>query len=160
MKLKYTKFQLAFEIIALLLMVGLMVFIALNWAGLPDKIPGHYNAAGEIDRWGDKSEILAIPLVGGLLYLLLTVITFFPKLWNMPFKITEENRAAVYGSIKSMLLILKAVFVSAFFYITYCMMQANPLSVFMLPVISLVLVAAIGISILRTVKIAKSTGEK
>ena len=28
---------------------------------LPDKIPAHYNAAGEVDRWGSKYEMLIFP---------------------------------------------------------------------------------------------------
>lgn len=30
---------------------------------LPDKIPAHYNFAGEIDRWGSKYEIFMYPIV-------------------------------------------------------------------------------------------------
>ena len=30
---------------------------------LPDKIPAHYNFAGEIDRWGSKYENLLFPII-------------------------------------------------------------------------------------------------
>ena len=30
---------------------------------LPEKIPAHYNFAGEIDRWGSKFETLIFPAV-------------------------------------------------------------------------------------------------
>lgn len=40
---------------------------------LPERIPAHYNFAGEIDRWGSKWECLLLPgvvLVMGLIFLL------------------------------------------------------------------------------------------
>lgn len=156
MKQKYTKFQIALEIIGLLLLAGLVVFICLRWGSLPDKIPGHYNAAGEINRWGDKSEILAMLIIVGVLYLLLTVVTFFPQAWNIPVKVTEANKAAVYGSIKSMLILLKVIFAAAFFYITYTMINLTPMSVYMLPAILLLLSGVIGFSLHKAVKIAKT----
>ena len=47
-----------------------MVLAALPF--LPDSIPAHYNAAGQVDRWGSKYETLIFPalmLPYGLLYL-------------------------------------------------------------------------------------------
>ena len=47
---------------------------------MPDVVPMHYNAAGEIDRWGSKYENLLLPLIVLLLALLVTIlIRFFEK---------------------------------------------------------------------------------
>ena len=47
---------------------------------MPDVVPMHYNAAGEIDRWGSKYENLLLPLIVLLLALLVTfLIRFFEK---------------------------------------------------------------------------------
>jgi len=32
-------------------------------AAFPERIPAHWNAAGEVDRWGSKFEILILPLL-------------------------------------------------------------------------------------------------
>lgn len=50
---------------------GFLLPIAL-WGRIPEQIPGHYNAAGEIDRWTGKWELFLLPVVSVILYLLLT----------------------------------------------------------------------------------------
>lgn len=51
------------------------VYLAYIWPSLPQSVPMHWNASGEIDRWGDKSETLMIPiLMTGLVYLLFLIL--------------------------------------------------------------------------------------
>lgn len=51
------------------------VYIALIWNKLPEKIPVHWNFEGEIDRYGEKIEILLIPILLPLLiYVIFLVI--------------------------------------------------------------------------------------
>ena len=39
------------------------LYLAYIWNQLPDKVPVHRNAKGEIDRYGDKLELILIPLL-------------------------------------------------------------------------------------------------
>ena len=51
------------------------VYLAYIWPTLPQRVPMHWNASGEIDRWGDKSETLMIPiLMTGLVYVLFLIL--------------------------------------------------------------------------------------
>lgn len=51
------------------------VYLAYIWPTLPQRVPMHWNASGEIDRWGDKSETLMIPLLmTGLVYVLFLIL--------------------------------------------------------------------------------------
>ena len=61
------------------LFIGLLTVLSFTVTGIfliftPDKIPAHYNAAGEVDRMGSKFEYLLFPiasaLIGGLMALL------------------------------------------------------------------------------------------
>jgi len=47
------------------------LYLGYSWKDLPDQVPLHWNLNGEIDRWGNKSELIFIPL---LLPLLIYVI--------------------------------------------------------------------------------------
>ena len=38
------------EVISLLVMIGTTFYLIVGWNSFPDRIPAHYNAAGEIDR--------------------------------------------------------------------------------------------------------------
>lgn len=69
---KLTLPQKIIEVVCALLLLGMVLGPVLFWGQLPDQIPGHYNGAGEIDRWGDKWELLLLPVFGAILYLFLS----------------------------------------------------------------------------------------
>lgn len=139
MKLKYTAFQIALEITALLLLISFCLFLYVQWEHLPQKIPVHFNAWGEIDRWGNKQELLLLPAVGVGIYLLLTVAAFFPQTWNIPIRITPENQEAVYLCVKSTLLLIKVEVLAMLFYIAFYAANARALPMAFLPVILILL---------------------
>jgi len=60
------------ELPQLLLITGMFVVAAVTWSVVPDRIPVHWNLAGEVDRYGGKFEaLLVIPLMTLALYLAL-----------------------------------------------------------------------------------------
>jgi len=66
------------ELPQILLIAGMFIVAALTWSMVPDKIPVHWNLAGEVDRYGGKFEaLLGIPLITLALYLLLL---FLPRI--------------------------------------------------------------------------------
>jgi len=94
-------------IVSLSCLVGVAAYLILAWRTIPDQIPGHYNAAGEIDRWGDKSELIVLPIISWLMYGLITLIERFPQVWNTGVRITEENRTEVYRLLKNLIAVVK-----------------------------------------------------
>ncbi len=51
------------------------IYLAYIWNKLPEKVPIHWNIKGEIDRFGNKSELLLIPILLPLLiYIILLII--------------------------------------------------------------------------------------
>jgi len=81
--------------VGFLLLVGMIVFVYTQWNQIPQQVPMHYNAMGEIDRLGSKYGILFLPAISILLYTFITVVSFFPQIWNVPVKITDENKEIV-----------------------------------------------------------------
>ena len=65
--------QKTLEGACLVLLAGMILLPFLLWNRLPDQIPGHYNGAGEIDRWTGKIELFVLPFAGLFLY---AVISF------------------------------------------------------------------------------------
>ena len=154
-KLKYNKFQIAMEIIAVLLLVGMAAYLLIRWGDVPDKIPGHYSATGEIDRWGDKSELWNMPIAGAGLYLILTVIGFFPAVWNVPVRVTAENQDKVYGYTKSMMLLMKVEALICFSYLNYNSIETQPLTIYFLPIAVAFVIATFLYFLLKIRKAAK-----
>jgi len=128
MKIKNTKVDWIIEAICLLLLGGITLYLIINWSSMPDKIPMHYNIAGEIDRWGKKTEIIFIPVVSWLLYGFITLMEQNPKSWNTGVQVTEENAPRVYRILKSMVKTTKLFVVIIFFYITICSVTAQSMS--------------------------------
>jgi uncharacterized membrane protein len=62
----------------LLLLMAMFGLAAWSWNGVPDRLPVHWNAAGEVDGWGGKgSALLMLPLIALFSYLLMA---FIPRL--------------------------------------------------------------------------------
>ena len=114
MKVKRNWFDIVVDILCLILLVGICVYLISQWNDLPDKVPGHYNLNGEVDRWGSKSELLILPIMGWVLYIGITALETFPKIWNTGVTITEENKERVYRLIKTMIGVTKFLMVLIF----------------------------------------------
>lgn len=72
---------------------------------LPQKIPVHYNLAGEVDRWGSRLEILIIPI-------LTAVFGWIFKCWIVSAmkKQPENSERALYIGGISMLFVFNGLF--------------------------------------------------
>lgn len=81
--------------LAILVMFGVAVWV---WMSLPaaEEIPVHWNAAGEPDRWGTKSEAMISHYVMiGVTLFTSVMLAFMPKI--DPRKANLEKSAKVYG---------------------------------------------------------------
>jgi uncharacterized membrane protein len=100
------------ELPSLLLLGAMLVLLVTTWPVAPDRVAVHWNAAGEVDRWGSRATgLLVPPLVGLGLYLLLL---FAPRI--------DPGRANYASFPDTYLLIRTAVLaVVAFFYGVTCL---------------------------------------
>lgn len=69
------KFDFKKELPLLLIIALPFLYLAYIWNQLPDNVPTHWNMKGEIDDWGDKSElILIVFLLPVLIYVILLIV--------------------------------------------------------------------------------------
>lgn len=136
-------------IVSLSCLVGVAVYLILFWHTFPEQIPGHYNAAGEVDRWGDKSELIVLPIVSWVLYGLITLIERFPQAWNSGVRVTSENRTAVYRLLKSMIAVVKMSMLLMFASLTVISSLTLNLPVWYLLAFLVILFGAIAYFIVR-----------
>ena len=114
MKIRRGKLDMILNLLCLILLIGITLWLTIFWDRIPDQVPMHYDFAGNINRWGKKSEMLLLPVMAWLLYLLLTVIERFPKIWNTGVTVTEENREWVYTSLLHLISTMKFIIVCIF----------------------------------------------
>jgi uncharacterized membrane protein len=52
-----------------------ILYLAITWSSLPERVVMHYNLDGEPDRWGSKTELVLVPvLLPLLMYLIMLLI--------------------------------------------------------------------------------------
>lgn len=105
------------------------VYLAYIWNELPKEVPMHWNASGEIDRWGDKSELF-------VMLFMLTGITYFIFL-VIPY-IDPKQRLQSMGNKLNNLRLILGLFMSALaIYILYSVQQKTSNPVLIFPLIGL-----------------------
>jgi uncharacterized membrane protein len=81
--------------------IGLAALAVLGWitatvfygpTRLPDKIPTHFDMAGNPNGWGTSSTLLFLPALAVGIYALISLVSLFPGAFNYPVRITQENR--------------------------------------------------------------------
>jgi uncharacterized membrane protein len=98
------KHRRAWEIAQWGLIAAMFVAAGLRWGSVPDRIPIHWNAAGEVDGYGGKfAGLLLTPIITLGLYLLLKYI---PRI--DPARQNYETFAGTYLMVRVVLLVYLA----------------------------------------------------
>lgn len=108
-KIEFTLNDKLIEIFSWLLFVMMWVIPIIGYSMLPDTIPTHFNIAGEADNWGNKLSVYILPVIGTLLFILLTVVNRFPHIFNYSVEITEDNALRQYTNATRLIRVLKLV---------------------------------------------------
>jgi len=103
-----------FDNIAWVLLVILWVASIYNVFTLPQIIPIHFNGSGEADRFGDKTTLLLLPVLGSVILLGLTKINHYPQIFNFPVTVTSDNASRQYPLAQRMIRFLKLSIVLIF----------------------------------------------
>lgn len=120
--------------LSLALLLGTAAFLIVYWRRIPEEVPMHFNAAGEIDRWSPKSGLIILPVITWMLYGLLTVVEKIFGTWNTGVKCARENWAQIYILLGHLISTQKLLFMAMFAGIILCCALTLPLPVWFTPV--------------------------
>ncbi|MED1783129.1 DUF1648 domain-containing protein [Brevibacillus fortis] len=95
-KIPKTGSEWLWDVVGFLFFVGSILFLVFAWNKLPDEVPAHYNALGEVDRWGSKWELLLLAGIGVFIIFLMQVLEKHPELHNYPARFQESNAKQFY----------------------------------------------------------------
>ncbi|QPQ28961.1 DUF1648 domain-containing protein [Lysinibacillus sp. JNUCC 51] len=147
LKLPKTKYEKIWDYFGGGLFVLSILYIFVMWGKLPEEIPGHFNGAGEVDRWGSK-----------MLWILLVLLEKAPHMHNYPARLNESNVEAFYlnsrkglNEIKNLCLILFAAI--SFQMIRIALGKAENIGWWFLPIVLIVIAIPIIKGIVATTKI-------
>ena len=132
--MKFRMYKIITNVLCIVCLVGFTAYLIATWKDIPDQIPAHFNAAGEVDRMGGKGSILMLPIMNWLLYGMISFIEMFPQIWNTGVKVTEQNKERVYNICRSMLILIKLIVVIDFTFMAACMAKGQALPIWFTPV--------------------------
>ncbi|WP_404448851.1 DUF1648 domain-containing protein [Bacillus sp. RC252] len=158
MKIQKTKSEWIWDIIGYSFFLGSIIFLITIWGGLPEEVPGHYNANGAVDRWGSKWELFTLPGIGTFILLLMQTLEKFPEVNNYPQRFNESNAKQFYLNSRKMINQLKNVCLVIFALIQFETISivlgwSGGLGKLFLPIIIIGTVIPIVIGIIRKRKI-------
>jgi len=105
------------------------VFLAYIWNDLPQKVPIHWNINGEIDRFGNKLELILIPLLFPLMtYLIFLVV---PKI--DPKQQINKFGSKKYQNLKTLIIVFMSILAVLMIYVAKNQSLAN-VNLIVLPV--------------------------
>ena len=63
MRIPRSRYDIVAKTLCIICLLGTFLYLTVNWGNIPDEIPGHYNAMGQVDRVTKKSSIFAVPII-------------------------------------------------------------------------------------------------
>ena len=155
MEIKHNKLDTIAEVFCMILLIVTTLYTIYMYIQLPEKIPIHYNAAGVIDRYGNKLEIFILLIVTWVMYIGLSLVTRVTQFWNTGVSVTAENKDRVYRILKNMLKIIKMEIIVIFCYLIYNTTTLYDLPKWFVPVFLVLLFSTMLISFIVLIKKAK-----
>ncbi|WP_029268201.1 DUF1648 domain-containing protein [Virgibacillus alimentarius] len=157
LKIKQTPIEKILNIIAFVIFLGSILYILFEWSSMPNEVPGHYNAIGEVDRWGRKGELWIVPFVGLVLWVGLSILEKFPHIHNYS-NLTEDNAEQQYKNSRLMLNFLKNEILLIFAYINWkdiqvAKGQAESLGIWFLPIFLIIIFGTLIFFVLRSLRL-------
>ncbi len=140
------------EAVALAALAWMFAWIGMNWAALPDLVPRHFSG-GVPDAWGAKGSVWVLPSIAAVLYGVLTVLAFFPRIYATPFTV-DRNDPAVRHLLTQMMIATKMVLGLVFAYVNWARLrvalgEAEGIGRLMLPLVMVAFLAPAAVYALR-----------
>lgn len=123
LKIPRSRLEIVLEVLAV---SGILIHAALlvNYLPiLPDTIPTHFGFSGKADGWGGKSSSFFLFVLNIGMYLMFTVMHYFPHTYNYNVEITKKNAWEQYYNARLMMNLMKAEIVWMFAYVEWGTMQ-------------------------------------
>ncbi len=122
-KLELSPIDQFLEITGWFVLVVLISLAALSYFRLPETIPTHFNFKGEADEFGSRETIFALPFLGMVVFIGMTILNRYPHTFNYSVEITEENARRQYMLATRLIRYLKVAILLIFSLIVFTTLQ-------------------------------------
>lgn len=135
------------------LLIGALTILLplIFWNKIPDRLPMHYNGAGQVDNWSDKTSLILLFFVIALLMGVMSIAVYMMKT-NMESKHSKEAEKSEVRAVYPVLVIMNLIVQIMFAYIMVCAVNCRPLGVWFLPVFLFGIFVPIGFMIYKSAR--------
>jgi len=91
---------------------------------LPERIPTHFDVAGNANGWGSPAMLMLLPVIATVLYLFMTVVSRFPAAFDYPVRVTRLNLPRLQNLTINVIAWIKTELACLFLALQWWMIQA------------------------------------
>ena len=126
------------------ILIGILTIVLpfVFWKHIPNQIPLHYNAAGVVDNWADKSSIILIAFCIAIMIGLMCIAVYVVKV-NMMSKYTADDEKTELTIAYPMVICMNLVMQLMFAYIMICVTTGRSLGKLFLPIVMVAVFAPV-----------------
>lgn len=96
-KIELTSTDRFMEGLSALILLTTWVMAIWFFSKLPDRIPSHFDDAGNITDQSSKWVLFLLPMIATIIFITLRILSRFPHVFNYPLKVTEKTAPHVYA---------------------------------------------------------------
>lgn len=156
-KIRYSIYEIIIDLISIAAIIINVYLLLKHYKALPNVIPTHFSGAGAPDGYGSKNSILILAGINFIMYIFLTTLSRFPRIYNYLKPITKENAEYQYKCARQLIIIIKAEFAIIFTYVGWnsikvALEKVSGLGIWFLPIILVVIFGTLAIYIRKCLK--------
>jgi uncharacterized membrane protein len=115
--------DLILDLVVLAILLCMWAYVFVSYTSLPEIIPSHFNAHGEVDGHSSKSSIWLLMTISTIIAVGMYVLTKFPHVHNYLVEITEENAAHNYKKSCRLLRFVNLFTILIMLYVLYSVIE-------------------------------------
>ena len=143
------------------LLIGALTILLpiIFWSKIPDELPMHYNAAGEVDNWSDKGSLILLFFVIALVMGVMSIAVYLVKT-NMESKYSKDAEKSEMRVAYPIVVLMNLVVQIMFAYIMFCCITCRPLGTLFLPIFLIATFAPLVYLIYKCGRIQAASGSQ
>lgn len=136
------------------LLIGALTILLpiIFWSKIPEEVPMHYNAAGMVDNWSDKSSLILLFFAVLMLMGVMSIAVYVVRV-NMESNHSKEAEKSTMRVAYPIVVVMNLVVQIMFAYITFCSATCKPLGSLFLPIFLVATFAPLGYLVYKCAKI-------
>lgn len=159
LKIPLSSFDRFIENAGILAMIILWVLSIYSYLYLQEIIPIHFNIAGQVTKWGEKTTLLFFPITATVIFVGLTMLNRYPRYFKTINQDIENSQTLKY-SIQTLRILKLSIAVAFCLIILFIHVNLDglptPLGPWFLPLMLAVIILPMGYHLVKLLLIHKS----